>query len=1396
MGWRFSTSLLPLFLIAAMCMGLAVYSWRRRRASDGAGALALLMLSVAAYTLPYAMQLGSTRLDTAMFWYWVSVPGAAIMGPGWFLFAIEYTGHERRLTPRHLAMIWAIPVISVLAGWTNSLHGWYGQSFALRVTDPHSVLSWNRGIVFNVHMIYAYAATLAGITLLLRALPRVPHLYRRQIFWLFIGALVPLLTHIILVMPHSPYEGIDPAPFSMAVTGLVWSYALFKLGLLDISPVAHQAVFAGLADGVVVLDERNRVVNLNPAAESILRCDSADVVGNPLAQLLPEQAILAQVATCDLHEACGLLERDGEGGRRSYEVRVAPFRHHDGRVLGRLLTLHDVTHRLRMEQEMTASNARLQATLASINDGFMALDQHLVITYFNRTAQEMVGLAAEEVVGRHVFDVFTQARGSIFEETYARVLSEGVPVSFETYFGPAPYTNWYDVSVYPQEGGLTVYFRVTTERKQAQEALQVARDHYQTLFDNAGDAIFIHDTEGCFLEVNQVACQRLGYTREELLQMTPLDLNDPANPPRLPERMAMLRESGRVLFDTVHRRRDGTTFPVEIAARLVDYHGQTAVLSVARDITERKRAEAALRWEQTLVDTLMEQVPDRIYFKDLRSHFIRVNHAMSEYVGLDSPNDAVGRTDFDFFADEHAKEAYADEKHIIRTGESIVNKEEKEVLSDGRVHWALTTKLPLYDAEGQMMGTCGISRDITERKEMNRQLQTKTDELERFFTVALDLLCIADTDGHFRRVNKAWEAVLGYTAQELEGRRFLDFVHPDDLDATLAVMAELDAQHTVPGFTNRYRCQDGSYRHIEWRSQPYGDAVYAAARDITERIAGEEALRESEERYRALIEQAADAIMVLDKRGRFMDVNKSACDLLGYGREELLSMSNRDISQEQDHARLVTDMHVLRRGESILQEWVLVRKDGTLVPVELSARLLGDGRIQAIIRDITARQEAQAALQRYTQELDIYSRIARVFLTSTGDAIYADVLDIVLEATASRHGVFGYVNDAGDVVSPSLTRDVWDQCAMSNKGIVFYREQWRGLWGDALLQKRTRISNGGMVFPEGHINIAQAMAVPIVHHDSLVGLVMVGNKESEYDEQDRLLLERIAAYVAPILHAEMQEQRIDMEREGSRRQLERYAEELERRNEEIRNFAYIVSHDLRAPLVNLKGFAAELRMSLQDIESIVGTVADGLDANARDTLDVALRQDVPEALGFIESSVTHMDRFIGAVLQLSRVGRRELVFETVDMGAVVEGVLNTLGHQIEEHVGRLVVGDLPPVVADRTSMEQVMGNLLSNAVKYLDPARSGEIHVYGERLDDQTVYHVRDNGRGIAREDWDKVFVPFRRFGKQDIPGEGVGLSYAEVLVRRHGGRLRFDSEPGVGSVFHFSVAHQGGELV
>jgi signal transduction histidine kinase len=248
--------------------------------------------------------------------------------------------------------------------------------------------------------------------------------------------------------------------------------------------------------------------------------------------------------------------------------------------------------------------------------------------------------------------------------------------------------------------------------------------------------------------------------------------------------------------------------------------------------------------------------------------------------------------------------------------------------------------------------------------------------------------------------------------------------------------------------------------------------------------------------------------------------------------------------------------------------------------------------------------------------------------------------------------------------------------------------------------------------------------------------------------------------------------------------------ELEQANEEVKQFAYIVSHDLRAPLTNLKGFSEELCYALEVIGSAMDTALPHLDEKQRQAVTTALQEDVPDALGFIDSSVTRMDHFINALLKLSRLGRRELWLEPIDMGALVQATLQTLAHQIEERQVSVTVGPLPEVVADRTSMEQIMGNLLTNAVMYLDPDRPGEIEVAAERDHDETTFHVRDNGRGIAEEDMPKVFAPFRRAGKQDVPGEGMGLAYVQTLVRRHGGRIWFESEPGVGTTFTFTISN------
>jgi len=198
-----------------------------------------------------------------------------------------------------------------------------------------------------------------------------------------------------------------------------------------------------------------------------------------------------------------------------------------------------------------------------------------------------------------------------------------------------------------------------------------------------------------------------------------------------------------------------------------------------------------------------------------------------------------------------------------------------------------------------------------------------------------------------------------------------------------------------------------------------------------------------------------------------------------------------------------------------------------------------------------------------------------------------------------------------------------------------------------------------------------------------------------------------------------------------------------------------------------------------------------LEAPQRADVSRALDQDIPEARGFIETSVTRMAHLIRAILHLSRLGRRDLHCEPLDMLALVQETVQTLAHQIAQRQVQVTVEPLPTVSADRTAMEQIIGNLLTNAVAYLDPDRPGEIVVTGERRPGVTVFHVPDNGRGIAAEDISKVFEPFRRIGRQDVPGEGMGLAYVQMLVRRHGGDIRCHSTLGVGTTFTFTIAHQ-----
>jgi signal transduction histidine kinase len=240
---------------------------------------------------------------------------------------------------------------------------------------------------------------------------------------------------------------------------------------------------------------------------------------------------------------------------------------------------------------------------------------------------------------------------------------------------------------------------------------------------------------------------------------------------------------------------------------------------------------------------------------------------------------------------------------------------------------------------------------------------------------------------------------------------------------------------------------------------------------------------------------------------------------------------------------------------------------------------------------------------------------------------------------------------------------------------------------------------------------------------------------------------------------------------------------------ELKDFSNAVSHDLRAPLINLKGFSREIEAALEVLRPVIDGALAAPGTNSQKEVTAAFYEDLPEALDFIGAAVSKMERLTNAVLKLSRLGRRELMLERLDMNAIVRDTLKSLGHQIKAGGIRLAVGDLPATTADRVSMEQVFSNIVGNAVNYLDPGRTGEIEIGGEGRLDEDIFFVRDNGRGIKDCNVEKVFNLFERLGTDCVAGEGMGLAYVRALVRRHEGEIYCESEFGAGTRFTFTIS-------
>src|SRR5260370_1501147 len=363
------------------------------------------------------------------------------------------------------------------------------------------------------------------------------------------------------------------------------------------------------------------------------------------------------------------------------------------------------------------------------------------------------------------------------------------------------------------------------------------------------------------------------------------------------------------------------------------------------------------------LDSVIEHIPSMIFIKDAEElRFVRVNRACEEVTGSRRA-ELIGKNGHDIFTKEEADFRTGSDHEVLKGGKLLDIPEERIHTKQKGLRVLHARKIPLLDADGKPQFLLGISEDITELKQAR-------EELDRYFILSIDMLCIAGADGYFKRLNPAWQKILGHSKQELIARPYLDFVHPDDRQRTIQEAEKLGRGVDTVSFENRYRCKDGSYKWLSWSATPFAEQglIYALARDITQLKQTERALRISEERYRLLFESNPHPVWVYDLESlAIVDVNAAAIKNYGYSREEFLTLSIKDIRPLEEVPALLNSVSSSRSLSDENGIWRHRKKDGTLIDVEISSHpLLYDERDARLVvsTNITKRKQAEEALRR------------------------------------------------------------------------------------------------------------------------------------------------------------------------------------------------------------------------------------------------------------------------------------------------------------------------------------------------------------------------------------------------------------------------------------------------
>jgi len=725
-----------------------------------------------------------------------------------------------------------------------------------------------------------------------------------------------------------------------------------------------KTIFNSTQSGLVVIDpESHTVFDVNSTAIKLIGRKKSEIIGSSCKALF----CLAEDDKCpvtDLHQKlarleCNLLANDGKN--KTVLKTVVPVQISNRSYL--LESILDISERKIAEDALKESEKKFRETVRFLDEGYYSCTPNGKLLEHNLAFNRILGInPAHELNGISLTDFWQDPvqRQKYLAELTKKGFIKNYQINAKTISGKEIILNA-NAHTIQDNGGRIIKivgtFSDFTERKRDEDALRLSEEKYRTLFDSAGDGIFIHDMDAQILAVNRMACEQLGYTETEMLSMAVQEVDSQEDAVQAQDRIARIMKHDHISFETRHRCKDGSLIPYVVSAQRIAWGGQPAVMSICHDITERKRAEEIIRNSEERYRSLAETAQDFIYIIDKDDNVVYVN-SYCEQTLKKTRDDIIGKPRKALFPEQVSNKQYQNLQQVFATG--IPYHEVNNLLIYGQIFWQDTRLVPLRDDDGNISAVLGISRDITLLKQVEETLKESENNYRTVFENTGTATVVVEKDTMIILANEEFAQLSGFSIADIEGRmQWTKFIVKEDLERMLALhqLRRQEKTNALPSYEFRFVTRTGDIRNIYLTIDmiPGTTKSVASLLDITSRKRAETALQ-----------QANKKLTLLSSITRH-DINNQLMVLQGY--LNILEQKQSDVTLDEYFGKVSA---AAQRISSMIQFTEEYEKIGIDSPIWQDCRTLIDTAAkQAPLEQVLLKNDLPANIEVFADPLII-----------------------------------------------------------------------------------------------------------------------------------------------------------------------------------------------------------------------------------------------------------------------------------------------------------------------------------------------------------------------------------------------------------------------------------------